>query len=542
LNGGYATPAKPSSAGSHYSMGGKGGDYSFDSTTMDDVDTTRCFPFGMIFGSSGNKKKNRKHSNTSVQGGRPACPSTSSAPSVSSPSVSSPGGGRCEETMVNFTSSLSSPQSSPSQHQQQIQNDRVVIPVISNMNSESFSSTSLVNTLVDLQKSSTILPSSTSVSGRSGIKPLNLAEVQNGNLSSTSHSSRSTPRSPQKSDRSKSSLSTTHGNLIINNSDEIISSSRMNYPPSTQINQPQYNNNNPALKSSKDEDDVNNNNNNSTSQFPPDIRSKIRTAPLGDKDSLHYSKKDSTITSISHLDNGSSDNISPVGRKVNKKRNSPSPNRTVSASDRSFGAGNGSSPSIKGSISFDESYSPTRNGGVITHSSFVNEVPPSILPLINATSNDIINHNKVKPAVSSASSSSSSRISNETAAASAKMLETVQAIVENNKNFNLGDPSMKRLDTNNNSSKKKSDKSSNSSTVQTTSSNISSPPVSAHMVSPPMSLQQQPAAIIETLYRENSGNVNAQRNQQQPSQPTKQHHYPNSRHYNSHEGSSCVIS
>jgi hypothetical protein len=488
LNGGYGTPVKPSSAVSSYRSGA---DYSFDSTTMDDVDTTRCFPFGMIFGSSSDKRKNRKLSNTANQRGRPGCPSNSSAPSVSSPSVSSPGGGRGEETMVNFTSSPSSLQSSPP-HQQPIQNDRAVIPVnnhSNNTHSESFTSTSLVNTLVDSQKSETVFPASSSLSGRPGVKPLNLAEVQNGNLSSTSHSSRGTPRSPLKSDRSKSSITTTHGNLIINNSDEIISSSRASYTSCTQVNQHQNKENNSAVKSSKEEDEIIKNNSTS-SQFPPDIRSKIRTAPLADKDNLHSSKKESTITTSPS--NASSDNVSPSGRiKVSKKRNSPSPNR-ASISDRSIGTNSGTSPAVKGSTSFDECYSSSRNGGAITPSFLVNEVPASVLPLINTTSNDVINHNQVKPAVSVSS--------------------------------------------------KKSDKSSNSSTVQTTPSNISSPPVSAHMVSPPLSLSPQPAAIIETLYRENSGNVHAQKHQQQPSQPTKQHQYPNSRHYNSHEGSSCVMS
>ncbi len=254
---------------------------------------------------------------------------------------------------------------------------------------------------------------------------------------------------------SKSS-STPHGNLILNNSDDIL-----DYPTLDHQFTPIQRGAAGAAGNSNDQPDAGDKIRSSPG-FPVDIRSKIRSSPL-----IEYSTFAPSSTRVvsnkekeregMHNGSTSSHESSPVRRdgtvKKSKKRSSPSPRRSdrvgaetpnsVTCREESSKSSHRSSPSSKSKQPTPDEFFALSSAANRSSPTHVNDLPSSgVIPPGLLTSNDVVHHTHVKPAVTAISSnapSSSVRNSNDQASSRKASTAAVSGNVEsyyNNKNYN----------------------------------------------------------------------------------------------------------
>jgi hypothetical protein len=248
-NGGHALLSRESSMDSR--------------TNNDDVDTSRCLPFGFRFGfggSNSNSEKKKKLKRTQVSEemggltspilGSPATATTAvpgdvSLPSspVPPPSINLPGAASTSAAVAS--SSESSP--AGSNNKNSVPPSNSTTPVTSGAASK--------------------------IEATNMMKPLQLSELNKSLAGNNNNSSRASGlNSPPKSDRSKSS---THGNIVLSNSsgDDFIN----DYPEFQ--NMSGGNNNNGSFSPVKGSASVDPDDGNHIA-FPSDIRSRMRTSPF----------------------------------------------------------------------------------------------------------------------------------------------------------------------------------------------------------------------------------------------------------------------
>lgn len=275
---------------------------------------------------------------------------------------------------------------------------------------------------------------------------------------SNSHNNNGKIASPPKPG-SKSS-STPHGNLILNNNDDIL-----DYPTLDHQFTPIQRGAAGAGGNFNDQPDVGDKIRSSPG-FPADIRSKIRSSPLIEYSTFAPSstrvisnkekERDGNVMNINNSSTSSHES-SPVRRdgtvKKSKKRSSPSPRRSdrvgvetpnsVTGKEESNKSSHRSSPSSKSKQPTPDEFFALSSAANRSSPTHVNDLPSSgVIPPGLLTSNDVVHHTHVKPAVTAISSNapvSSVKGSNDQGSSRKASTAAVSGNVEsyyNNKTYN----------------------------------------------------------------------------------------------------------